>query len=100
MSAKWPSRTFCPRCWKDGQWSEAVVYRYLRLEYTQIESLSVETREEIFGLPLEVPKPRARPKPRAALRIQQSSVFFLTLAMVFVKVTFMSKKSNGANKFD
>lgn len=101
MSAKWPSRTYCPRCWKDGKWNEAVVYRYLRLEYTQIESLSYEMREEIFGLPLEVPKPRARPKPTVAVRLQQSTVFFLALAMVFVKVTFMSRKSNGAtNKFD
>jgi hypothetical protein len=53
MSAMWPPKHYCPKCWDDhGKWNNDVVYKYMQLEYTDLNEWSLSTpeiRQELLG---------------------------------------------------
>lgn len=60
--ANWPPIKLCPTCWTSAsgslEWDEAVVYDYLKNEYTKVEDISAEVKSELIGERMEVPTNR------------------------------------------
>lgn len=53
ISAMWPPKLYCPKCWDDyGKWNNDVVYKFMQLEYTDLNEWSLSTpeiRQELLG---------------------------------------------------
>jgi hypothetical protein len=53
ISAMWPPKQYCPKCWDDhGKWNNDVVYKFMQLEYTDLNEWSLSTpdiRHELLG---------------------------------------------------
>lgn len=56
--ANWPPIRLCPACWTSAsgslEWDEAVVYDYLKHEYTKVEEISAEVKNDLIGERIEV----------------------------------------------
>lgn len=97
MTAVWPPRKFCPDCWnKAGKWNQDVVYKYLQLEYTQIEELSPETREEIFGMAL----PREFGSGFPALDNRQAAVILFAVGILVTRFLCVRGRTLSTAKKD
>ena len=53
MISTWPPKYACPQCWDEhGKWDTNVVYKYMQLEYTDLNEWSMsspEIRQELLG---------------------------------------------------
>lgn len=53
MVSMWPPRYACPQCWDEhGKWVTNIVYKYMQLEYTDLNEWSMsspEIRQELLG---------------------------------------------------
>ena len=53
MISMWPPKYACPQCWDEhGKWDTNVVYKYMQLEYTDLNEWSLsspEIRQELLG---------------------------------------------------
>lgn len=85
MSAAWPPHRYCPTCWNSsGKWNAEAVYTFLRLEYTQIEELSSEAKQELFRLAL----PRrfiVNNSERTHVDLLQSSILLVAIGILIVR---------------
>ena len=54
MISTWPPKYACPQCWDEhGKWDTNVVYKYMQLEYTDLNEWSLsspEIRQELLGV--------------------------------------------------
>jgi hypothetical protein len=60
---KWPPRALCPKCWNKvtGQWNDEVVYKFLKQEYTVVESLTASLKKEMLASKID-PDPPSPPQ--------------------------------------
>jgi hypothetical protein len=53
MISTWPPKYACPQCWDEhGKWDINIVYKYMQLEYTDLNEWSMsspEIRQELLG---------------------------------------------------
>ena len=53
MILAWPPKYACPQCWDEhGKWDTNIVYKYMQLEYTDLNEWSMsspEIRQELLG---------------------------------------------------
>ena len=53
MISTWPPKYACPQCWDEhGKWDTSIVYKYMQLEYTDLNEWSLSSpdiRQELLG---------------------------------------------------
>lgn len=98
---EWPPKALCPKCWNKttGQWNDAVVYKFLKKEYTVVENLTASLKKELLSSKMDAPSspPRTGVKtdPRDESIHSKSRpryIFFFVLALVAARL-FMSRHS-------
>lgn len=99
VATAWPPRTHCPACWsKAGKWNEEVVYKYLQMEYTQVEELTPEARDELFGMPLPTQfRGGLQDNP---IEIKLSSAVLLAIGLLVAKFLFVQGRTLSTAKSD
>lgn len=98
MSTVWPPRSYCPACWNSsGQWNKAVVYQYMQLEYTQIQDLTDDMRQELFGTPLPQPFLLGA---GISVELQQSTVFFFATCILLARFFMIGGRTLTTPKVD
>jgi hypothetical protein len=88
MDAAWPPHNYCPSCWNavTGQWNVDAVYRYLQLEYTQIEDISPAVRYELFRMPLPRRFVETNDGQLPTMDLLQSSILLFAAAVLVLRV--------------